>query len=362
MSKKSNIKLKNTEFKLIYKEIQERIHLNNIFKELKKDKILYVDVGARWGITEPWTHFGDIVNIIGFEPDETECKKLNAQIREKDLFIKYLPIALLDEKKDATLNITRSPGCSSLLTPNAKILNQFPDFERFDIVKKTQLYTNSLNSVLEEYRIKDIDFIKVDTQGTELNILKGAGQVLSRDVFGIAVEVEFAQLYENQPLFADVDEYLRECGFALFDLNRHRWKRGNIPTNMPSRGQMIFGDALYFRTDFGKDVKSISRTKGIKMIMISALHGYYDYGIYLKELFSKYDIFNQEDKNQIEQLLCIKPVNQVRRVSRLLRKFLANVLRPKGIQVGWADSDGFEIGIYINDLKIKMSKLINDGR
>ncbi|KHE90620.1 MAG: FkbM family methyltransferase [Candidatus Scalindua rubra] len=335
--------------------------MNNIFKELKKDKILYVDVGARWGITEPWVHFGDIINIIGFEPDETECKKLNAQIREKDVFIKYLPIALLDGKKDATLNITKSPGCSSLLKPNTKLLNQFPDFERFNIVKKTQLSTNSLNSVLEENRIRDIDFIKVDTQGTELKIFQGSGQVLSKDVFGIAVEVEFAQLYEDQPLFADVDKYLRENGFTLFDLNRHRWKRENIPANMPARGQIIFGDALYFRTDFGEDVKSISRTKGIKMIIIAALHGYYDYGRHLNELFFKYDIFNQEDKNQIEQLLCIKPVNQIRRVSRLFKKFMANVLRPKGIQVGWADSDGFEIGIYINDLRIKMSKLINDG-
>ncbi len=334
--------------------------MNNIFKKLRKDKIVYVDVGARWGISEQWNHFSDIVTIIGFEPDETECKKLNAQIREKDLLIKYLPTALSFEKEERTLNITKSPGCSSLLKPNRKILNQFPDVERFNIVNKIQLDTNSLDSVLEENRIENIDFIKVDTQGTELNILQGSEQALSKDVFGIAVEVEFAQLYEEQPLFADVDRYLREKGFTLFDLNRHRWKRKNIPTNMPSRGQIIFGDALYFRTGFGENIKSISRTKGLKMIIIAALHGYYDYGKYLNELFLEYGIFNQEDKNKIEQLLCIKPFSQIRRVSGLFRRFLVNVLRPRGIQNEWAGSDGFETGIYINDLKIKLSKLINE--
>ncbi len=333
--------------------------MNNIFNELKKEKIICVDIGARWGIAEPWIHFGDIVNIIGFEPDETECKKLNAQIREKDMLIKYLPTALLDGKKDVTLNITKSPGCSSLLKPNRKILNQFPDFERFNIVNKIQLNTNSLDSVLEENRIENIDFIKVDTQGTELNILQGSEQVLSKDVFGIAVEVEFAQLYEDQPLFADVDEYLREKGFTLFDLNRHRWKRKNVPTNMPCRGQIIFGDALYFRTGFGEDIKSVSKTKGLKMILMAALHGYYDYGKCLNGLFLEYGIFNQEDKNKIEQLLCIKPFSQIRRVSGLFRRFLVNVLRPRGIQNEWASSDGFETGIYINDLKTKLSKLID---
>jgi FkbM family methyltransferase len=335
--------------------------LNNIFNELKKDKIICVDVGARWGITEPWIHFGDIVNVIGFEPDGAECKKLNAQARKKDMFIKYLPVALLDGKKDATLNITKSPGCSSLLRPNKKILNQFPDAGRFDIVNETQIHTNSLDSVLEENRIENIDFVKVDTQGTELNILQGAEQALSKDVFGIAVEVEFIQLYEGQPLFADVDVYLRENGFTLFDLNRHRWKRKNIPANMPSRGQIIFGDALYLRTDFGEDIKSISRIKGLKMIMIAALHGYYDYGRYLNESFLEYGIFSQEDKNQIDQLLCIKPISQVKRVNGLFKKFVINVLRPRGIQNEWAGSDGFEIGIYINDLRIKISKLTNEG-
>lgn len=93
---------------------------------------------------------------------------------------------------------------------------------------------------------------------------------------------------------------------------------------------------------------------------MAALHGYYDYGRCLNELFLEYGIFNQEDKNQIEQLLYIKPISQVKRVTGLFKRFVVNVLRPRGIQNDWADSDGFETGIYINDLKTKISKLINE--
>ncbi len=334
--------------------------MNNIFKQLRKDKIVYVDVGARFGVPKQWDCFGDIVTIIGFEPDIIECGKLNLQAQENNLTIRFLPIALSCKKEERALNITKSPGCSSLLKPNRKILNQFPDAERFDIVKATQLSTLSLDSVLEDNNIDDVDFIKIDTQGTELNILQGAELALSKGVFGIAVEVELTQLYEGQPLFSDVDMYLRDKGFTLFDLNRHRWKRKNVPANMPCRGQIIFGDALYFRTCLGS-IKLISRTKGLKMIMIAALHGYYDYGRYLNELFFENSVFTQEDREQLEQLLWIKPMSQVRRVSGLFKKFLIDVLRSRGMQNYWAASDGFEIEIYINDLKTKISKLINKG-
>ena len=60
-----------------------------------------------------------------------------------------------------------------------------------------------------------VDFIKLDTQGSELDILHGAGSLLD-NCSGLQLEVMFSPLYEGQPLFADVDAYLRcaasSCG------------------------------------------------------------------------------------------------------------------------------------------------------
>ena len=83
-----------------------------------------------------------------------------------------------------------------------------------------ELAVDTLDHQLERHGLDDVDFIKVDTQGSELFVLQGASQVLGQHVVGVEVEVEFASIYGGQPLFADVDRHMREHGFDLFDLRR----------------------------------------------------------------------------------------------------------------------------------------------
>src|SRR5258707_15700586 len=64
------------------------------------------------------------------------------------------------------------------------------------------------------------EFLKLDTQGADLDILRGAGPLLD-GCLGVEVEVMFAPLYDGQPLFADVDSYLRSRGFTP-------WRLGNL--------------------------------------------------------------------------------------------------------------------------------------
>src|ERR1700740_820321 len=90
-------------------------------------------------------------------------------------------------------------------------------------------------------------FLDLDTQGSELEILQGAKRFLSTSIVALKCEVEFSPLYEKQPLFGDVDRFLRECGFVLFDLSRSRYRRENFPRHALTRGQLLWGDALYFR-------------------------------------------------------------------------------------------------------------------
>ena len=88
----------------------------------------------------------------------------------------------------------------------------------------------------------------MDCQGAELSVLKGAGQKLSSAVV-IQVEVEFLELYEHQPLFADVDSYLRSNGFMFHQfggMGTRCFKPVQFTEN-PTRGigQMIWSDAVY---------------------------------------------------------------------------------------------------------------------
>jgi hypothetical protein len=61
------------------------------------------------------------------------------------------------------------------------------------------------------------DYLKVDVQGAELDVLRGGPNLLANAVVA-QVEVEFVQMYKDQPLFGEVDSEMRKNGFVLHRL------------------------------------------------------------------------------------------------------------------------------------------------
>ena len=105
-----------------------------------------------------------------------------------------------------------------------------------------------------------IDFLKVDTDGADYDVLRGADQILRFGrVLGVAVEAQFhGTVSTNANLFSNIDLFLRDRGFSLFDLEIRRLQpRPALPSTfaleLPAEtvtGQVSWGDAIYFR-DFG---------------------------------------------------------------------------------------------------------------
>lgn len=159
---------------------------------------------------------------IGFEPDQRDFAQLESSTRRR-----YFPVALWERSEPVTLYCSRGGGKSSLLRPRPETFHAFPEPERLETVDEVPIpaeRVQSLDRVLSDDGVDHVDFIKLDTQGTELPILRGASTTLATAV-GLKVEVEFVELYEGQPLFADVDAFLRAAGFQLMDLQRGYWKR-----------------------------------------------------------------------------------------------------------------------------------------
>lgn len=75
----------------------------------------------------------------------------------------------------------------------------------------------SLDKLLETNSLKNPDFIKIDTQGYELEILKGAEKTLKSAEF-VLLEVSFLDIYVNCPLVADVLIFMKERGFIVYDI------------------------------------------------------------------------------------------------------------------------------------------------
>ena len=214
---------------------------------LKSMPITICSVGSRkltdahdYG-SQDWELFAPNLTIYGFDADADACEFANADIeaRQVNWKEKHFPYALANKIGEATLYVTNSPICSSLYPPNDPFLNRFLDLpEMAGSAFSIEIETTTLDAICQEEGIADIDFLQIDVQGADLQVLEGVSNLLDRSVFAIQIEVEFSELYLNQPLFADVDRYLRKKGFVLFELEpMARRFRSSLPTTFAIRGK-----------------------------------------------------------------------------------------------------------------------------
>ncbi|MBK7400938.1 MAG: FkbM family methyltransferase [Myxococcales bacterium] len=231
---------------------------------LGKRSSTVLDVGARWGVDEAWYALDPLARVVGFEPDPVECARLNATIGASDKrdAATFVPVALGGSKGQAQLHVTREPGCSSLLPPNRALVARYPALDVMSPVSSLSVEVTTLAEWANERGSTDVAFMKLDVQGAELDVLRGAGATLDRCV-GLELEVEFMPLYEGQPLFGDLDVFLRARGFSLWRIShlvhyaeRHRdtlereesaaYDNVHV-TAKAGAGRLAWGHAIYLR-------------------------------------------------------------------------------------------------------------------
>jgi FkbM family methyltransferase len=280
---------------------------SGLFKQLiGGSPIVLVDVGARGGIAPKWQPLNESLQIIGFEPDAEECKKLNAAGGK----CVYYPIALAGKKGVIKLNVTRNQDCASIIEPNKELLDRFQSPEDFEVVDTPEIPCDTLDNVVATNNVQSIDFIKVDTQGSELEILRGAEKTLSQCyVFGVEVEAEFSPMYKDQSFFADIDVFLREKGFTLFDIRTPPGRRVRKTVPAGSRewmGQALWTDAVYFRdlaTNESGRREKLTRETAVKTIATAELHGFGDFALELLDTYRNESIVSDAEYRAIKKML-----------------------------------------------------------
>jgi FkbM family methyltransferase len=247
--------------------------------EYRESPFVYVDVGARGGIDRRWRPFKKHFQTVLVEADESAYQELMAAAAS-DPTLKPVFAALHNAPETIKFHITRKNDCSSIMPPNREILDRFPDSKRYDVISTLSLEATTLDIALRENGIKEIDFLKIDAQGTTLQILEGGRQALE-SAYGVEVETEFVPLYQGQSLFNEVDCFMRSKGFELFDINRFYWKRPNGGMKVQRRGQLVFADALYLRPpeEFMKHIDGHAKAKVLKATQVSMAYGYPDLAV-----------------------------------------------------------------------------------
>jgi FkbM family methyltransferase len=255
-----------------------------------------LDVGARGGFDTLLTPIADIVEFIGFEPDEAEVKRLEADRLSKGpwLRVRYLPVALGNTADSRLLYLTQSPGCSSLLPSNPDMYTRYGREELFTVVGTTEVATVMLDDAARKYSFQEASYLKIDIQGAELEVLNTGKKLLASSIVAIRAEVEFQQIYKDQPLFRDIDTFLAGQGFHLVDFHQPvTWPLQTSGASLKSPfvigrdclGELIHTDALYFRDlDAFSDSDENAILVCIKAAMLALAYGRLSYAAVL---FSK---------------------------------------------------------------------------
>lgn len=187
-----------------------------------KGIIGFIDVGSIGKLPNPWLENANIISkVLKFEPQEDTKNEIN--------IINY-DTALWMENTTRNFYIYKgidSTG-SSLFEQNFEyVRSNFEQlsktgpkklaktwFDRSTLTDTLQLKCRTLDSVLSELDIS-FDFLKIDAQGAEYQILKGSETFLRSNCIGLHLELFVIPLYKGITLLPDVKDYLNGLGFTL---------------------------------------------------------------------------------------------------------------------------------------------------
>lgn len=280
--------------KLNYLSELELFRKTCLYEMFRDCPLGFVDVGASGGIHQLINPMVSLVHCTSFEPDTTAYNELLERYKEDNPFagISIYNAAVGGSKGLQSLYMTKSMVNTSLLEPNKDFASRY-GVNGLEVVGVCDVQTNTLDGLFyndcnDDYsKLKQhlAEFVKLDCQGVEYDILQGASRTLNEQTSVLYVEVEFTKLYREQKTFSDVDLLLKEKGYSLYGLYPHYISSKRLDRrNEDTEERMIWADALYFKDPL--DTPSSLKLRDIAVILISALlTHYYDYALELNDRF-----------------------------------------------------------------------------
>jgi FkbM family methyltransferase len=190
-------------------------HLKALFEKLDISCVL--DVGANTG------QYRDFIRdqvgykglIISFEPVREAVKTLKEKAKTDAQWLIY-HCALGAENATRTINVMRANDLSSFLDPDNSVIDLLSSHNVIDHTENVWMKT--LDSMMDELRAeRDIGrklYLKMDTQGYDLEVIKGAEKSLS-EILALQTELSCQSIYKNMPGYLEVLEALNKRGYQV---------------------------------------------------------------------------------------------------------------------------------------------------
>jgi len=172
-----------------------------------------VDVGASAGVPPVWASLARNAIYVGFDPDLREMKTEDGGKFHQSFVINEAVTAELGPDGTVTFLLTRAPQCSSTLKPDAEKLANYFGSERFVVEREAKVSATTLDGALSRLKFDRADWIKLDTQGTDLRLFRSLSPAVRDRVLAVDAEPGLRGAYLEEDLFGDLHTTMVQNGF-----------------------------------------------------------------------------------------------------------------------------------------------------
>jgi FkbM family methyltransferase len=180
-------------------------------------ELVLVDIGASFQAFEQFQPLLPAATYVGFDPDQREVYE-----RRDTNFHRYTIVnkAVVPKRGTKTVRffLTKHPACSSTLPPNLDALGHYLMAHRFEVVDEVEADAVTLDEALAEVGLERVDWLKLDTQGTDLRLIESIEPRIAGEIMAVDAEPGFDRYYEGEDTFIDLHQGMTDRGFWLADL------------------------------------------------------------------------------------------------------------------------------------------------
>lgn len=211
----------------------------------------WIDVGAHHGETTlGCANHNPGLRIFAFEPNLRAAAKMIGKASNFNV----LTMAVAEKDGFAEFQINTYDQASSLLPMDEETRKSWAPGRALSVESTVIVPTIRLDTFMKLFEISHVDFLKIDTQGMDLAVLKSAGYRL-RDCAKITVEVDVShqRLYSGSPTKQEVVTFMRQAGFEMVSAEDQSAGREENLTFVPMQGDPPSQDPQ------GRDTPAVAR-------------------------------------------------------------------------------------------------------
>lgn len=186
--------------------------------ELDAAPPVLVDIGAAEGMHPPWRRIAKYSVCVAFEADQRELDSVTSEAAGFRRLTTYNYLASERSSASEPFHLTASPYCSSRLAPREESLRHYAFAPLFRVERTVEVRARDLRSVLDELELDRVDWLKVDSQGTDLRLVRSLGDDLLRRTLVVELEPGVIDAYEGEDKLSHVLEEMGGSGFWMSSL------------------------------------------------------------------------------------------------------------------------------------------------